>query len=251
MPHDGRIRTGALIRHNTTLLLREPGPLLSRMVLPLAFLVTLRPLYTAAQGPAAGTAQAVLSALVTFSLLAMSIVGTSLLNERVWRTWSRLRATEMRPVELLAGKGIPVLCALLAQQVVILVAGLALGVRIANPALLAVALLAWTLVLLAIGAGLGAFAGSYGALSASHDIGGLVLSSLGGALVPIAAMPDWLRAIAPVSPGYWAVSGLRAALTGNVATALGASAVLVGFALVAGAVAAWRINRGWGRTAKL
>jgi ABC-2 type transport system permease protein len=136
----------ALVRHNTTLLLREPGPLLSRMVLPLAFLVTLRPLYTAAQDQSAGTTQAVLAALVTFSSLAMSIVGASVLNERVWHTWNRLRAAALRPAEILAGQGIPVLGALLAQQAVILGFGvLVCHLRVEDPALLVVALLAWTL----------------------------------------------------------------------------------------------------------
>jgi ABC-2 type transport system permease protein len=243
--------TAALVRHNTALLLREPGPLISRMVLPLAFLITLRPLYTAAQGSYQGTTQAVLGALVTFSLLAMSIVGASVLNERVWHTWNRLRAVPVRPAELLAGKGIPVLGALLAQQLVVLAAGMALGMRVDNPGLLALVLLAWTLVLLAIGTALGVFASSYGALSAGYDVGGLVLSSLGGALVPISTMPGPIAAIAPVSPGYWAVSGLRAATEGSVSTALTASAVLVGFAVLASLIAAWRIGRGWGRSAKL
>ncbi|KAA9158585.1 ABC transporter permease [Amycolatopsis acidicola] len=242
----------ALIRHNATLLVREPGPLLSRMILPLAFLLALRPLYTAAQGTIGGTTQAVLGALITFSLLAMSIVGASMLNERVWHTWNRLRATTLRPAQILAGKGIPALGALLAQQAVVLVFGvLVLGMRVASPALLVISLLAWTLLLLALGATLGVFAGSYGALSASYDVGGLVLSSLGGALVPISAMPGWLATIAPVSPGYWAVTALRGATTGDAAAAWRGSAVLLAFAAAAALLAGWRISRGWGRSAKL
>lgn len=242
----------ALIRHNTTLLLREPGPLLSRMILPLAFLLTLRPLYTAAQGTAGGTTQAVLGALITFSLLAMSIVGASVLNERVWHTWNRLRATALRPAELLAGKGIPVLGALLAQQAVVLVFGiLVFGMPVAAPALLVISLLAWTLLLLALGATLGVFASSYSALSAGYDIGGLLLSSLGGALVPITAMPSWLATIAPISPGYWAVTALRGAVQGDAAAAWRGSGVLLGFAVAAALLAGWRISRGWGRSAKL
>lgn len=234
--------TATLVRHNMILLLREPGPLLSRMILPLAFLVTLRPLYTAAQGQELGTTQAVLGALVTFSLLAMSIVGGSVLSERIWHTWNRLRATSLRPAELLAGKAIPVLGALLAQQFVIVGFGvILLHMRVAAPALLLLAMLAWTLVLLGIGSALGVLANSFSALSAGYDIGGLLLSSLGGALVPISAMPGWIAAIAPVSPGYWAVSALRAAADGNASSTLTACAVLTGFAVAAGLVAAWRV----------
>jgi ABC-2 type transport system permease protein len=64
-------------------------------------------------------------------------------------------------------------------------------------------------------------------------------------------MPVWVRHIAPVSPGYWAVSALQAALRGDDGRALGASAVLLAFAVGAGAVAAVRASRSWGRSAQL
>ena len=75
MPHESALRTSALVRHNTMLILREPGPIASRMIQPLVFVTLLRPLYEAAQGRIAGTEQAVFGTLVTFSLLALSIVG--------------------------------------------------------------------------------------------------------------------------------------------------------------------------------
>jgi hypothetical protein len=75
-------RTGAVIRHNTILLLREPGPLASRLIMPLLFLTLLHPLYQVAERPGAGIGQAVIATLVTFSLLGLSIVGSSILVER-------------------------------------------------------------------------------------------------------------------------------------------------------------------------
>ncbi|GAA4607270.1 hypothetical protein GCM10023195_27430 [Actinoallomurus liliacearum] len=118
-PRESAARTGVLVRHNLLLMLREPGPLLSRMILPLAFITLLRPLYLAAQGRTAGTEQAVVGTLVTFSLLALSISGGAILTERLARTWDRLRGTPLHPAEMLAGKAIPVFAALLAQQVLI------------------------------------------------------------------------------------------------------------------------------------
>ena len=67
-------------------------------------------------------------------------------------------------------------------------------------------------------------------MSLGYDIGGMLLSSLGGALVPLSAMPHWMRHVAPASPGYWAVSALHAALDGDGAGTVRASAVLIGFA---------------------
>ncbi|MCM2393247.1 hypothetical protein [Streptomyces albipurpureus] len=42
LPRESASRMSVLVRHNQLLMLREPGPLLSRMVLPLVF-VTLLP----------------------------------------------------------------------------------------------------------------------------------------------------------------------------------------------------------------
>jgi ABC-2 type transport system permease protein len=245
-------RTGAIIRHNTILMLREPGPLASRLILPLAFLAILHPLYEAAQGRSAGVGQAVIATLVTFSLLALSLVGGSILTERIFHTWERLRASAARPAEVLVGKAVPVMAALLAQQVLIVGFGVVvLGLTVASLPLLALAMVTWTLALLALGVALGVLARSFAELSAAYDIGGMILSSLGGALVPLAAMPGWVRHVAPVSPGYWVAAALRAALRGDSAGTLSASAALLGFALALGLVAALRARRGWGRLARM
>ncbi len=245
-------RVAALVRHNTVLLLREPGPLASRMILPLAFVSLLRPLYEAAQGRPAGTAQAVTGTLVTFSLLALGIVGGAVLGERVWHTWERLRTTAAHPVELLLGKAVPVMATMLAQQCVVVLFGAAVfGMRLAHPLLLAAVLFSWTATLLALGTMTGVLVRSQGELSAAYDIGGMLLSSLGGALVPLAALPLWVRHAAPASPGYWAVGALHAALAGDGGRTVRCCAVLGCWAVAAGGAAAVRISRGWGRSAKL
>jgi ABC-2 type transport system permease protein len=242
------LRTRVLVRLNTTVLLREPGPLIGRLVMPVVMLTAMRPLYEAAQGEADGTAQAVTGSLVMFSLLALSVVGTSLLSERTWGTWDRLRATPAGAAELLIGKAVPVLCVLALQQAVVLGFGVAvLGMPVAAPGLMVAACAAWGLALLGIGAALGATARSHGQLSAVQDIGALVLTTLGGALVPAAAMPAWVRAVAPASPGYWAARALRRAAAGDTAGSCCGIAVLLAVGLVAGCVAVRQVARGWGR----
>lgn len=244
---ESALRTGVLIRHNTAVLLHEPGPLIGRLAMPLILLLALRPLYEAAQGPG-GTADAVVGSLVTFSLLALSIVGSSILSERAWRTWDRLRCTPARPAELLLGKAVPVLGVLALQQAVVLVFGaVVFGMRVAAPGLLVLACAAWGLALLGMGTAAGVLVRSYGQLSAVFDIGALILTTLGGALVPLSTLPGWVRAVGPVSPGYWAADGLRHAATGDAGRTLTCAAVLLAVAAVTGAVAAWRVSRGWGR----
>jgi ABC-2 type transport system permease protein len=240
-------RTRAVMRHNTILLLREPGPLVSRLVLPLLFLTLLHPLYEAAQGPGSGITQAVIATLVTFSLLGLSIVGGSILVERMWHTWERVRATALRPAELLAGKAVPVLAALLLQQTLIIGFGAAVfGLAVTGLPLLALAVLAWTLALLGMGAAIGVLARSLSEMSVIYDLGGMILSSLGGAL-----MPGWVRHVAPASPGYWAVSALKAALAGNTPGTLRACAVLAGIAVAFGLFAAVRAGRGAARSTRM
>jgi ABC-2 type transport system permease protein len=245
-------RVAALMRHNATLLLREPGPLLSRLIMPIVLITLMRPLYLdalAREGRQAGTAQVVTGMLVMFSLLALSIVGSAILTERSWHTWDRLRATPVGRAEMLFGKVMPSFTVLLLQQAVVLGFGMAaFGLRVPDPGLVALAVLAWGLCLLGIGATLGAVLRSQSELNVCYDVGGVALTALGGGLVPLSALPGWAHAVAPASPGYWAMSALRSALDGSTAATLRASAVLLLIAAATITLACWRINRGWTRS---
>ncbi|MEV6929278.1 ABC transporter permease [Dactylosporangium sp. NPDC051485] len=236
-----------LIRHNFALLLGEPGPVLSRIGMPLVLITALRPLYSAALG-SAGLIQAVTGMLVLFSMLGLSIIAGGILTERSWHTLDRLRATPARPVHILVGKAVPFGAVLLAQQAAIVAyAMIAFGLRAPRPDLLLVAGVSWALTLLCAGAALATVVRSHGELSAVNDLGGMFFTVLGGAMVPLALLPGWLRAAAPASPGYWALHGLGSALAGDPAGTFRDAAVLLAVAAALGVFAAWRIARGWGR----
>lgn len=239
----------ALIRHNGTLMLREPGPVIGRIVQPLVLITLMRPLYTAAIPGPGGTVQVVAGIQVLFSMLALSVVGNALLTERTWHTWDRLRATPVRPSVLLVGKIVPAFAMLLLQQAVVLAFGVvAFGMHVASAGLALVAVTSWVLALLGVGAALGSLVRSQNELNMAYDIGGLLLSALGGALIPLSRLPQWAQAIAPASPGYWAMTALRSAAGGDVAPVLRAAMVLLTIAAVFGTLAAWRIARGWSRS---
>jgi ABC-2 type transport system permease protein len=72
----------------------------------------------------------------------------------------------------------------------------------------------------------------------------MVLSALGGALLPLSMMPAIARHAAPASPGYWAIGMLKAAVRGDTAGTLGPAAVLGGIAVVAGTTACLQLR--WG-----
>ncbi|WP_405915142.1 ABC transporter permease [Streptomyces sp. NBC_00728] len=252
MPRESAARLAVLVRHNLLLMVREPGPVLSRMILPLVFVTLLRPLYVSGQGRTAGTEQAVVGTLVTFSLLALGICGSAVLTERLGRTWDRLRATALRPAELLVGKVVPAFAALLVQQFLIVGFGVCVfGLRVPHPFLLLGVLLSWSCALLGIGTLIGVLVRSAGALSAAFDIGGMLLSSVGGALVPLDALPAWVSDAAPASPGYWAARGVRAALAGDTYTVAAACGTLLCVALICGALASVRLRGRSGRLVAL
>jgi ABC-2 type transport system permease protein len=243
-------RFDALVRHNLVLIAQEPGPMISRITMPIVIILVLRPLYASALGGrVAGTTQAVTGMLVMFSLLGMSVVGTAVLSERILHTFDRLRATPAGPATLLAGKGVPVLLMVLLQQAVILGMGVALlGLPVKDPTLLVVAVLGWAGMLVCVGTAVATLVRSQAELSAAIDIGSMLVTCLGGAFVPLSAMPAWARHLAPASPGYWAMRGLRGALAGQAGVTWSSVAVISAVALVAAALAMVRVARGWGRT---
>ena len=244
---DAGYRMTALVRHNTTLMLREPGPVISRLVQPLVLITLMHPLYAAAladEGTQAGTVQVVTGMLVMFSLLALSVVGTGIMTERSWRTWDRLRATQARAGELLFAKAVPAFTLLVVLQAELIGFGVAaFGLRVRDPGLLVLAVTSWALALLGIGMALGAMLRSQSELNVAYDIGGILFSALGGALIPAAELPGWARAIAPASPGYWAMGALRSALNGQAGATVRDACVLAGVTLAACALAAWRMSR--------
>jgi ABC-2 type transport system permease protein len=64
-------------------------------------------------------------------------------------------------------------------------------------------------------------------------------------------MPGWVRHVAPASPGYWAVSALKAALAGSTPGTLRACAVLAGIAVAFGLFAAVRAGRSAARSTRM
>jgi ABC-2 type transport system permease protein len=159
--------------------------------------------------------------------------------------WEMLRATPATPTELLIGKAAPVLAMLLLQQAVVIGYGVGVaGLSIAGPFLLLVALLVWSVTLLAAGSLLATLVRSNGQLAMLTSIGAIMLSTLGGALLPLSMMPSIAQHVAHASPGYWAISMLKAAVRGDAAGTLGPAAILAAIAVAAGTTACLRLRRG-------
>ena len=94
---DSAYRIGAIARHNTLIRLRDPGQMIAYIVMPMILMLVLKPLYVkAVQG---GTLQVVTGLLVMFSVFAIGVAGNSILVERNWQTWDRLRQSRANAAE--------------------------------------------------------------------------------------------------------------------------------------------------------
>lgn len=249
MNADALRRTTLLARHNLRLQLRDPGQLIGYIVMPMIMMLVFKPLY--ARALSTGTQQAVLGPLVMFSVFALAVVGNGIFVERTWRTWDRLRVSPASHVELLLGKAVPTFLVLLLQQAILLgygcaVVGLPVPTRTYGYVLLGVAI--WGFTLLAIGSVLATTVRSRGDLGIVCDLGAMLASSLGGALAPVALMPGWVRHIAPISPGYWALNLLRDAYDGDLSAMVRPMLVCLAIGAAFGVLASFRLARGWGRS---
>ncbi|RCG26489.1 ABC transporter permease [Sphaerisporangium album] len=240
-------RIGVLVRHNVLVRLRDPGQMISYIVLPIILMTVFKPLYEkAVQG---ANYQIISGPLVMFSIFTLAIVGNSILIEREWRTWDQLRVSRAHRAELLLGKTLPIMAILITQQLVVVLFGCALtGIPLPDTIGYVVpAILIWGVMLLAIGAALATIVRSRGEMGMVSDLGTMMVSAFGGALLPVSLMPSWARHVAPFSPGYWGVDMFQAALRGQPAHLVRPALVCLAIALVAGTFATYRLAHGFGR----
>jgi ABC-2 type transport system permease protein len=115
------------------------------------------------------------------------------------------------------------------------------GGKVPGVAVMSIALLA---CVVALGLAMTAVFKTAQQLNSIGFLSATVLGALGGALVPLATLPQWAQTIAPITPQYWAMRGFRALIldrAGVGAVALPAL-MLTSYALVFAAVAVWRFR---------
>ena len=170
-------------------------------------------------------------------------VGYGFYREHAWHTWDRLRASPATTAEIIAGRIGSITLAMLQFVVVFGVGSLLMGLRVRG---------SWTNVGL-IGIAFGLFVVSVGLAVAAvcrtviqantiAYLGTLALAGLGGALVPVALLPNWAQAVAPAVPSWWAMRGYRSAILDNGDSVVLSAAVLVSGALALSVFAVWRMR---------
>jgi len=238
-------RSAAIARLDLRVAKRDTGPLVFMIVMPLVVMAFVKPAFQfalAATHPGAnGSEQAVPGMIVMFGFLAVGATGFTFFREHGWNTWDRLRASWATPTEIMLGKLATPLLLSVTQVVVLFGLGHVLyGLHVQGP-LLALTVVSAALIacLLALALMLVAIARTVQQLNAAANIGGLVFAGFGGSLTPLSIMPHWVKAVAPATPGFWAMRGFRYVILDGqgMHAALPAVGVLLaftaGFAIVA------------------
>lgn len=240
-----------MLRHELRLLRTDVQALVVLVAMPLVVMAFLKPtvraqLVSEGYSGASGAELAVPGMAVMFAFFAVGYVGYGFFREHNWGTWERLRASPAPLVQILAGKlGAP-LAVVAAQLAVLFAAGgwlydLRVRGSVAGLALVALAL---ALSVVALGAALFAVCRSFQQLNAIANLGAVLLAGFGGALVSTSTLPGWAQAVAPGTPGYWAMRGFRSTILDGrgIESALLPAAVLLAFAAGLACLAALRFG---------
>jgi ABC-2 type transport system permease protein len=139
--------------------------------------------------------------------------GGSFVTERVRGTFIRLQVSPMSRGQILAGKSLAAFLAIVGVQSVVLLLGVtAFGVRVQ----------AWLWLIAAVVSAAVAFVGIIlmlaSTLKTEHAVGGIgpavmmPLFMLGGAMIPLMMMPEWMLSISHISPVKWAILAFEGAI---------------------------------------
>jgi ABC-2 type transport system permease protein len=208
----------AIIKHQLRIIRRDPWFLLIMFLMPLVVM----PLFKRTMGlslqasgfeGATGAEQVVPGQAVMFGFFVGGSAGFCLFREHGWRTWDRLRASSVSPASLLLGFMIPwVVMLALFQCALIAVGGLALGLRFngGSPVAEFMVVFAYACCVVALIMLVSSTLRTVNQVNAFQNVGAMAFAGLGGALVPLAQLPGWARAVGPVTPAYWAMKGHHA-----------------------------------------
>ena len=212
-----RRRLGTILAHEWRLIARDPLPVMVLIVFPIITMAFVKPAFRAALQQtgyphANGAEQVVPGQAVMNAFFIVSLTTFAFFSEYSFKTWDRLRASPATSPEIVLGKAIPRIAMVVVQLLVVLTVGVVVfGLHIAgDPLALAPLIAMFSLVLL--GVAVTAVCHSVQQANAFSYAGLVVFGAIGGALVPLTVLPEWAKAIAPLTPTYWAMRGFRSVI---------------------------------------
>lgn len=182
---------------------------------------------------------------VQFILMAGLDMGIAILLQRQRGLWKRFRAAPLSRALLLGSRAAS--AALISVFVLtfdFVVARLMFGVHIENPPGFALVVIAFALMNATFGLMVAALGTTPEATRGMTAFITVIMVMLGGAWVPTFIFPEWLQKVTVIIPTRWAIDGLDGVVWRGMTTsaALVPCAVLLGYALVFGAIAVSRFR---------
>jgi ABC-2 type transport system permease protein len=236
-----------VFRRQWRLSMRNPAWVIISLVQPVLYLALFGPLLTklptGVLGGSAGTGGAaeaykffVPGLLIQLGLFGSTFVGFAIISD--WRAGviERFRVTPVSRLAIMAGRVLRDVIVLLVQAVILVLVGIAFGLR--APAAAVLTSLGF-IVLVAVG--LASVSYAVALLIKSEDAFAPLLNSvilpltlLSGIMLPMTLGPGWLQGIARISPFRYIIDAMRGAFTGQYANTimLEGVAVAVGVAVV-------------------
>lgn len=139
--------------------------------------------------------------------------GTTFASERVRGTMVRLQVSPLSRAQVLAGKSLAALFAIVIVELMLIVLGVAVfGLRPSSWALLLVAMLCTGAAFVGIILLLASMATNEQGIGGMAPAVMMPLFLLGGAMVPLMVMPPWLARLSVASPVRWAILALEGAI---------------------------------------
>lgn len=156
--------------------------------------------------------------------------------ERTQGTLTRLRMSPVPGWTLLAGKAVACFTTILMVQLLLVIVGVTIfGLRIGSPGLLAVAGVAAPAAFVGIMMLVASFGANEQAASGAGWAVMMPLAMIGGAMVPLIAMPGWMVSLSHLSPVKWAILAYEGAIWRGFSSA--DMALPLGILLIVGSVA--------------
>jgi ABC-2 type transport system permease protein len=220
--------TWFIFRRQMRLILRNPAFLTIGLLQPILYLVLFGPLLTnlpagslSGGSGTGGAADAyrffVPGLLIQLALFGSTFVGFAIISD--WRSGviERYRVTPVSRVAILAGRVLRDVAMLIVQSIVLVLAGVAFGLRAPLPAVL----MGFVYIVL-VAIGLASVSYAVALLLKSEDSFAPLINSvivplvlLSGIMLPLTLGPGWLQGIARISPFRYIIDAMREAYAGH------------------------------------
>jgi ABC-2 type transport system permease protein len=235
-----------IFRRQVRLILRNPAFLTIGLLQPILYLVLFGPLLTklpagtlTGGSGTGGTAEAyrffVPGLLIQLALFGSTFVGFAIISD--WRAGviERYRVTPVSRVSILAGRVLRDVVMLIIQSIVLILAGVAFGLRAPLPAVL----LGFVFIVL-VAIGLASVSYAVALLMKSEDAFAPLINSvvvplilLSGIMLPLTLGPGWLQGVARISPFRYIIDAMRDAYAGHYTGAIMIEGVAVAVGMAA------------------